>query len=124
MDEFDLKLLDALQDDGRLTNNELADRIGLSASQCSRRRAAFEKSGVIESYRAVLATETLGLDVIVFIPYLYATTWLGLPVASGLAPTVLLPAAHDEPPLWLPLFDLTFRIVASRTCTPPSCSTA
>jgi glycosyltransferase involved in cell wall biosynthesis len=46
----------------------------------------------------------------VFITYLYATTWSGLPVAAGLAPTVLLPAAHDEPPLWLPLFDLTFRL--------------
>jgi len=40
MDEFDIKLLKALQEDGRLTNNELAERIGLSASQCSRRRAA------------------------------------------------------------------------------------
>ena len=73
MDEFDLKLLDALQDDGRLTNNELADRIGLSASQCSRRRAALEKSGVIENYRAVLAAEALGLDVIVFIQVALAT---------------------------------------------------
>jgi DNA-binding Lrp family transcriptional regulator len=73
MDEFDLKLLDALQDDGRLTNNELADRIGLSASQCSRRRAALEKSGVIESYRAVLAAETLGLDVLVFVQVGLAT---------------------------------------------------
>ena len=36
MDGFDLKILDALRRDGRLTNNELADRIGLSASQCSR----------------------------------------------------------------------------------------
>jgi len=73
MDEFDLKLLDALQDDGRLTNNELADRIGLSASQCSRRRAALEKSGVIESYRAVLAAEALGLDVLVFVQVALAT---------------------------------------------------
>src|ERR1700752_3824931 len=67
MDEFDLKLLDAVQDDGRLTNNELAERIGLSASQCSRRRAALEESGVIESYRAVLSAEAVGLAVLVFI---------------------------------------------------------
>jgi DNA-binding Lrp family transcriptional regulator len=73
MDEFDLKLLDALQDDGRLANNELADRIGLSASQCSRRRAALEQSGVIESYRAVLRAEALGLDVLVFIQVALAT---------------------------------------------------
>jgi DNA-binding Lrp family transcriptional regulator len=73
MDEFDLKLLNALQEDGRLTNNELADRIGLSASQCSRRRAALEGAGVIESYHAVLAAEAVGLDVLVFIQVGLAT---------------------------------------------------
>ena len=44
IDEFDLKILDALQDDGRLTNQELAERVGLSASQCSRRRIALEEA--------------------------------------------------------------------------------
>lgn len=73
MDEFDIKLLNALQADGRLTNNELANRIGLSASQCSRRRAALEESGVIESYHAVLAAEAVGLDVLVFIQVGLAT---------------------------------------------------
>jgi DNA-binding Lrp family transcriptional regulator len=73
MDEFDINLLNALQADGRLTNNELADRIGLSASQCSRRRAALEESGVIESYHAVLAAEAVGLDVLVFIQVGLAT---------------------------------------------------
>src|SRR5262252_6329172 len=73
MDEFDIKLLNALQEDGRLTNNELADRIGLSASQCSRRRAALEESGVIESYHAVLSAEAVGLDVLVFIQVGLAT---------------------------------------------------
>lgn len=67
MDEFDIRLLKALQKDGRLTNNELAERIGLSASQCSRRRAALEAAGVISSYHAVLSAEALGLDVLVFI---------------------------------------------------------
>jgi DNA-binding Lrp family transcriptional regulator len=73
MDDFDIKLLKALQDDGRLTNNELAERIGLSASQCSRRRAALEESGVIESYHAVLSAEAIGLDVLVFIQVGLAT---------------------------------------------------
>lgn len=73
MDDFDIKLLRALQEDGRLTNNELAERIGLSASQCSRRRAALEESGVIESYRAVLSAEAIGLDVLVFIQVGLAT---------------------------------------------------
>src|SRR5258708_38149748 len=73
MDEFDIKLLKALQEDGRLTNNELAERIGLSASQGSRRRAALEESGVIESYHAVLSAEAGGLDVLVVIQVGLAT---------------------------------------------------
>src|SRR6516164_179079 len=73
MDDFDVKLLKALQEDGRLTNNELAERIGLSASQCSRRRAALEESGVIESYHAVLSAEAIGLGVLVFIQVGLAT---------------------------------------------------
>ena len=67
MDGFDLKLLAALQQDGRLTNNELAERIGLSPSQCSRRRTALEQSGVIEGYHAALANEAVGLGVVVFV---------------------------------------------------------
>jgi DNA-binding Lrp family transcriptional regulator len=73
MDDFDIKLLKALQADGRLTNNELAERIGLSASQCSRRRAALEDSGVIASYHAVLSAEAIGLGVLVFIQVGLAT---------------------------------------------------
>jgi DNA-binding Lrp family transcriptional regulator len=67
MDAFDLSLLQALQGDGRLTNFELAARVGLSASQCSRRRAALEAAGVIESYHATLSNEALGLGVTAFI---------------------------------------------------------
>jgi DNA-binding Lrp family transcriptional regulator len=73
MDDFDLKLLAALQEDGRLTNNDLADRVGLSASQCSRRRSALENTGVIESYRAALSTEALGLAVLAFVHVTLAT---------------------------------------------------
>jgi DNA-binding Lrp family transcriptional regulator len=73
MDEFDVKLLDALQNDGRLTNNDLAERVGLSASQCSRRRSALEEAGVIASYHAKLAAEPLGLDVLVFVQVTLAT---------------------------------------------------
>lgn len=67
MDEFDLKLLDALQHDGRLTNHELADAVGLSASQCSRRRSALEDAGIIESYRAMLASEHIGIGMFAFV---------------------------------------------------------
>ena len=48
-------------------------------------------------------------DVVVFFTYLYYTTWAGLPAAAALRPTVLHPTAHDEPPLYLPLFSLTVR---------------
>jgi len=67
MDGFDLKLLDALQDNGRLTNHELAERVGLSPSQCSRRRAVLEDTGVIEGYRAQLSSDALGLELTVFV---------------------------------------------------------
>jgi DNA-binding Lrp family transcriptional regulator len=67
MDDFDVKLLQALQEDGRLTNNELGDRVGLSASQCSRRRSALEDSGIIEGYHATLSPEALGLAVLAFV---------------------------------------------------------
>jgi DNA-binding Lrp family transcriptional regulator len=67
IDHFDLKLLAALQDDGRLTNAELGERIGLSASQCSRRRVRLEESGIIEAYHARLDARRLGLGVIALV---------------------------------------------------------
>jgi DNA-binding Lrp family transcriptional regulator len=67
LDAFDLKILAALQEDAALTNGEMAERIGLSQSQCSRRRVALEDSGVIIAYRAVLSPEKIGLTLIVFI---------------------------------------------------------
>jgi len=73
MDEFDTKILDALQRDGRKTNYELADLAGLSASQCSRRRTSLEESGVIEGYHAKLSGEQLGLKVLVFVQVALAT---------------------------------------------------
>ena len=73
MDTFDVKLLAALQADGRLTNNELADHVGLSASQCSRRRTALEDAGVIASYHAHLSAEAIGLAVTAFVEIKLAT---------------------------------------------------
>jgi DNA-binding Lrp family transcriptional regulator len=66
LDGFDLKILAVLQDDARLGNQEIAERVALSASQCSRRRIRLEEAGVIRGYRADLAPERLGLDVTVF----------------------------------------------------------
>jgi DNA-binding Lrp family transcriptional regulator len=73
MDASDLKLLSALQDDGRLTNYDLAERVGLSASQCSRRRAALEQAGVIASYHAHLSADALALDITAFVQVTLAT---------------------------------------------------
>lgn len=73
LDLFDLRLLDALQEDGSQTNTELAERVGLSASQCSRRRATLEAAGLIARYRAELDAEALGLDVLVFVEVMLAT---------------------------------------------------
>ncbi|WP_024520907.1 Lrp/AsnC family transcriptional regulator [Bradyrhizobium sp. Tv2a-2] len=73
LDAFDLKILGALQDDGRFTNQELAEIAGLSASQCSRRRMRLEEEKVISGYRAELSSEALGLGVIAFIQITLAT---------------------------------------------------
>lgn len=73
MDSFDLKMLVALQEDGRLTNQQLADAVGLSASQCSRRRMRLEDEGVISGYHADLASERLGFNVIAFVHITLAT---------------------------------------------------
>src|SRR5215469_18330617 len=73
VDSFDLKMLAALQEDGRLTNQQLAERIGLSASQCSRRRMRLEEEKVISGYHADLSSEALGFGVIAFIQITLAT---------------------------------------------------
>src|SRR5437764_2915035 len=73
VDAFDLKMLAALQDDGRLTNQQLADQVGLSASQCSRRRMRLEEEKVIAGYHADLSSEALGFGVIAFIQVGLAT---------------------------------------------------
>lgn len=61
MDAFDTAILDALQRDGSLTNAALGEIVHLSASQCSRRRAALEKAGLIRGYAARLDAHKLGL---------------------------------------------------------------
>jgi len=61
LDRYDRRLLELLQENGRLTNQELADRIGLSPSPCLRRVRALEESGLIAGYRALLDARKLGL---------------------------------------------------------------
>ena len=67
LDQFDKSILTALQDNGRLSNQELADQIGLSPSACLRRFKALESSGVILGYRTILDAKALGLDLMALI---------------------------------------------------------
>jgi DNA-binding Lrp family transcriptional regulator len=67
LDPLDLRLLAALQEDGAATNAALGERLGLSASQISRRRQRLEEEGVIARYRAILDPSAIGLSVTAFI---------------------------------------------------------
>jgi len=67
LDRTDFKILDALQRNGRLTNAELAEQVGLSLSPCWRRLKRLEEIGVIGGYQAVLNRKVLGLGVTAFV---------------------------------------------------------
>jgi Lrp/AsnC family leucine-responsive transcriptional regulator len=67
LDATDLKILQYLQADGRISNQELADKVFLSPSSCLRRVRILEESGVIKHYSAVLDTTVLGLEVDAFV---------------------------------------------------------
>ena len=60
LDRYDRHILDILQRDGRISNQELAERIGLSPSPCLRRVRALEESGLIMGYRAMVDSKRLG----------------------------------------------------------------
>ena len=67
IDRFDRQILEILQVEGRIPNQDLADRIGLSPSPCLRRVRALEDSGLITGYRAVLDAKKLGLSLIALV---------------------------------------------------------
>ena len=67
LDAIDLAILDELQADGRMTNVELARRVGISAPPCLRRVRALEEAGVIAGYRALVETRAVGLSVVFFV---------------------------------------------------------
>ncbi|XAH23233.1 Lrp/AsnC family transcriptional regulator [Xylophilus sp. GW821-FHT01B05] len=67
LDKFDLSILRELQADARLTNAELAQRVGLSAAPCWRRVRALETAGYILGYHAQLNRQKLGLGVLAFV---------------------------------------------------------
>lgn len=66
LDAIDIKILRELQRDGRMTNVELADRVGISAPPCLRRVRKLEEAGVIEGYHAMLNGPKLGFDLVAF----------------------------------------------------------
>jgi DNA-binding Lrp family transcriptional regulator len=67
MDHIDDKILRTLERDGRLTNLQLADHIGLSPSATSRRVADLERSGVIAGYRAVIDRNKIGIGFLAYV---------------------------------------------------------
>jgi len=67
IDEFDERILQELKANGRISNTELASRIGLSASACLRRVQELEKTGVIKGYGAIIDNSLLGIGFTAYI---------------------------------------------------------
>jgi Lrp/AsnC family leucine-responsive transcriptional regulator len=67
LDRYDRQILEVLQQDGRISNQELAERISLSPSSCLRRVRTLEESGLITGYRALLDAKKLGLSLMALI---------------------------------------------------------
>jgi Lrp/AsnC family transcriptional regulator, leucine-responsive regulatory protein len=67
MDRYDRQILEILQQDGRISNQDLAERIGLSPAPCLRRVRALEESGYILGYRALLDAKRLGLSLMALV---------------------------------------------------------
>ena len=65
-DSIDRRILELLQDDGRMTNVDLAERVGLTAPPCLRRVRALEETGAIRGYHAEIDAATLGYPITVF----------------------------------------------------------
>ena len=67
LDRYDRQMLEILQEDGRISNQDLADRIGLSPSPCLRRLRALEDAGIVTGYRALLNAKALGYSLMALI---------------------------------------------------------
>jgi DNA-binding Lrp family transcriptional regulator len=66
LDQIDRKIVRALQDNARLSSQELSDRVGISPSPCWRRVKALEEAGVITRYVTLVDPEALGLSISIF----------------------------------------------------------
>lgn len=67
LDKADRKILSILQSDGRLTNQEVAERVNLSPSPCLRRIKSLEEAGVIRQYVALLDPDKIGLGLLAYV---------------------------------------------------------
>jgi len=67
MDRTDFKILHYLQNNGRISNAELADLVGLSPSPCLRRVKALEQAGIIKRYAAIVDAKAVGLPISIFV---------------------------------------------------------
>lgn len=67
IDRFDQQILQVIQQDGRISNQDLADRIGLSPSPCLRRVRALEEAGIVTGYRALVNAKALGFTLMALI---------------------------------------------------------
>lgn len=67
LDDIDKKIIDILQDDGRISNSELARRVGLTATPTLERVRRLEREGVIKKFKAVVDEKSLGMGMTVFV---------------------------------------------------------
>ena len=67
LDRTDLRILEILQQDGRISNQELAERVALSPSPCLRRLRRLEELGVIRQYVALVDAQRIGLDLLAYV---------------------------------------------------------
>ncbi|MDR5829669.1 Lrp/AsnC family transcriptional regulator [Caballeronia sp. LP006] len=82
LDTIDRKILAILQENGRLSNQEIADRVSLSPSPCLRRIRRLEELGVIRGYVALLDAKKLGLGLLAYINVRLEKRG-GVPIAAG-----------------------------------------
>ena len=95
LDSIDWKILKELQIDGRITNVELASKVGISAPPCLRRVRRLEQEGIIKGYQAILNGATIGQDLVAF-------CFVGLHRQSEAVRTALtIRLIKDEPPFIL-----------------------
>lgn len=85
LDKTDRKILSILQSDGRLSNQEVAERVNLSPSPCLRRIKNLEESGVIRQYVALLDADKIGLGLLAYVN-VRLTKHSDLPAPAGRSP--------------------------------------